>query len=128
METSDTNSLTGGSTPPPPPPDHTSAQTSNNPPGNHTANNEDEKATTKEVVLKDTYDELEKYFGKGKVEIERTSYDDINMIFEHESYHWMLRFAPVMLIYFCLSRKGACFHARFMKASAKKSSPSRLPQ
>jgi hypothetical protein len=89
METWDTNSLTGGSNPPA---NHTAAQTTNNPPGNHTANNEDEKATTKEVILKDTYDELEKYFGKGKVEIERTSYDDINMIFEHESYHWMLRF------------------------------------
>ena len=89
METWDTNSLTGGSNPPA---DHTTAQTTNNPPGNHTANNEDEKATSKEVILKGTYDELEKFFGKGKVEMERTSNDDINMIFEHESYHWMLRF------------------------------------
>ena len=68
---------------PNPPADHTLAQTS--------ATTEDEKATTREMVMKDTYDELEKFFGKGKVEIQR-SYDDINMIFEHESYHWMVCF------------------------------------
>jgi hypothetical protein len=79
-DTFDTESPKGGPTPPA---DHTSVQTS--------ANTEDEKATTKEVIMKDTYDELEKFFGKGKVEIQR-SYDDINMIFEHESYHWMVRF------------------------------------
>jgi hypothetical protein len=35
---------------------------------------------------------LEKYFGQGKVEMERTRNGDINMNFEHESYHWMVRF------------------------------------
>jgi hypothetical protein len=60
-------------------------------PAQTSATTEDEKATTKEIVMKDTYDELEKLFGKGKVEIE-SSCDDINMIFEHESYHWMVRF------------------------------------
>ena len=44
--------------------------------------------------MKDTYDELERFFGQGKVE--RAYYfdnDDISMIFEHESYHWMVRFS-----------------------------------
>ncbi|CAB3991785.1 Hypothetical predicted protein, partial [Paramuricea clavata] len=66
------------------PADHTSAQTS--------ATTEYEKAITKEIIMKDTYDELEKFFGQENVEIERTSYDDINMIFEHESYRWMVCF------------------------------------
>jgi hypothetical protein len=80
-----------------PPAPHISAQTSDNPPENSTIQNqtattEVEKATTKEIIMKDTYDELEKFFGQGNVEIERTSHGDINMIFEHESYHWMVRF------------------------------------
>ena len=79
-DTFDTESPKDG---PNPPADDTSAQTS--------ANTEDKKATTKEIIMKSTYDELEKFFGKGKVEIERSS-DVINMIFEHESYHWMVRF------------------------------------
>ena len=82
---------------PNPPTGHSAAQATYNPPGNgtfqdQTANDENEKATEKEVVMKNTYDELEKYFGKGKVEIERTRFNDITMIFEHDSYHWMLRF------------------------------------
>ena len=93
IETSDTESPKGGLTPPA---GHISAQTSDNPPENSTIQNqttttEDKKATTKEII-KDTYDELEKFFGQGNVEIERTSHGDINMIFEHESYHWMVRF------------------------------------
>jgi hypothetical protein len=94
IETSDTESPKGGLTPPA---GHISAQTSDNPPENSTIQNqttttEDKKATTKEIIIKDTYDELEKFFGQRNVEIERTSHGDINMIFEHESYHWMVRF------------------------------------
>ena len=82
---------------PNPPAGHSAAQATDNPPENgtfqdQTSNDENEKATEKEVVMKDTYDELEKYFGKGKVEIERTRFNDITMIFEHDSYHWMVRF------------------------------------
>ncbi|CAB3991786.1 Hypothetical predicted protein [Paramuricea clavata] len=93
METFDTESPKGGLTPSA---DYTSTQTADNLPENgktqnQTANTEDGKATTKEIVMKDTYDELEKFFGKGKMEIERSN-DDINMIFEHESSHWMVRF------------------------------------
>ena len=82
---------------PTPPAGHSAAQATDNPPENGTFQNqtgkdENEKATKKEVVMKDTYDELEKYFDKGKVEIERTRFNDITMIFEHDSYHWMVRF------------------------------------
>ena len=76
---------------------HTAAQATNNSPENETlqvqtANDENEKATEKEVVMKETYDELDKYFGQGKVEMERARFNDITMIFEHDSYHWMVRF------------------------------------
>ena len=82
---------------PNPPEGHIGAQATNISPEKGTfqdpsANNENEKATEKEVVMKETYDELEKYFGKGKVEMERTRFNDITMIFEHHSYHWMVRF------------------------------------
>ena len=94
METSDTESQTGGLSPPT---DHTSASTTNHSPESSTvrnqAVNDENKATQKDVVLKDVYDHLQKFFGsEGKVEIERTRYGDVQMKFEHAKRCWLIRF------------------------------------
>ena len=106
-----------------PPAVHTAAQATNKPSENEafqdqTANSENEQATEKEVVMKNTYDELEKYFGKGKVEIEQSiNHDDINMIFEHKSYYWMLRFPKTF------PNRPAKFFRELMRRDLSNSSP-----
>ncbi|XP_028393238.1 uncharacterized protein LOC114517653 [Dendronephthya gigantea] len=73
-----------------------SSPVDHNPPGGSASNNQNddvEKASPKEVILKEIYDELKKFFGsEGNIEIESGSAGDIQMTFKHRIYHWKVRF------------------------------------
>ena len=54
---------------------------------------DENKASPKDVIVKEVYDHILKFFGsEGNVEIERTGNGDVQMKFQHENKMWMIRF------------------------------------
>ena len=79
------------------PTDHTAAQTNDNPSGSTTVQDQTASSkgdlTTREIVLKEIKDDLERYFGSERpVDIEGAEYGEVQMSFKHGTKHWMLRF------------------------------------
>ena len=79
------------------PADRAAAQNTNDPPRNVTVQNQaatsDDDVTLREIILKETHDELRRYFGsEGKVDIEGTIHGDVQMTFKHDIKYWMVRF------------------------------------